>query len=181
MFERYTESSRRVIFFARFIALSADSAVIDTNHLLDGLLIELRRGYDDLCLRQLLHTDAVRLDNVVKRRDVKTRDLPLTDDLKKVLAYTGREADGLQKYWINPEHLVLGILCEENSSAAIKLREVGLQLETCRRCVKDIKDSRPRRRQPFLSLIVSPKSTFGIALQIAFLLGIILAMFLLRN
>ena len=181
MFERYTESSRRVIFFARFIALSADSTVIYTNHLLDGLLIELRRNYDDFGLRELLHTYAVRLDKTTKRHDFKTRDLPLTDDLKKVLAYTGHEANVLQEYLINPEHLVLGILSEESSPAAIKLREVGLEVETCRRHMKDIKDSRPRRRQPFFSLIVSPKSTFGVALQVAFLLGIILAMFLLRN
>ena len=180
MFERYSEPSRRVIFFARNLALSADSALIDVNHLLGGLLIELRRSGDVFSLRRLLPEETAQKDRV-RVRYVKTHNLPLTDELKKVLAYTAREADALGEYWIDPEHLVLGILCEENSLAAIKLREVGLELETCRRRVIDTKDSRLRRRESILSRILFPKSAFGIALQIALVVGVILAMFLLRK
>jgi len=40
MFERYTESARRVIFFARYEASSLGSTTIETEHLLLGLLRE---------------------------------------------------------------------------------------------------------------------------------------------
>jgi ATP-dependent Clp protease ATP-binding subunit ClpA len=40
MFERYSEKERRVIFFARYEAHNYDSNVIDTEHLLLGLLRE---------------------------------------------------------------------------------------------------------------------------------------------
>lgn len=40
MFERYTEKARRVIFFARYEASQYGSPVIDTEHLLLGLLRE---------------------------------------------------------------------------------------------------------------------------------------------
>jgi ATP-dependent Clp protease ATP-binding subunit ClpC len=40
MFERYTEKARRVIFFGRYEASQYGSPVIDTEHLLLGLLRE---------------------------------------------------------------------------------------------------------------------------------------------
>jgi ATP-dependent Clp protease ATP-binding subunit ClpA len=177
MFERYSEPARRVIFFAR---QCADLTVINTDHLLHGLLIELRGRDDVFQLRRLLPEEATRQDRVRKMR-VKRQHLPLTDDLKWVLAYSAREADQLGEPWVDPEHLVLGILGKEDCSAAIKLREAGLELETCRRRVVDTKDSRSRRRESILWRVVSPKSALGIALQIALVLGIILVMFLLRN
>jgi len=38
MFERYTEKARRVIFFARYEASQFGSPVIDTEHILLGLV-----------------------------------------------------------------------------------------------------------------------------------------------
>lgn len=38
MFERYTEPSRRAIFYSRYMALQAGSQAIETEHLLLGLL-----------------------------------------------------------------------------------------------------------------------------------------------
>ena len=42
MFERYTEKARRAIFFARYEASQFGSPVIETEHLLLGLLREDR-------------------------------------------------------------------------------------------------------------------------------------------
>ena len=39
----------------------------------------------------------------------------LADDAKKALARTGWEADAMNDYWIDTEHLLLGILGEENA------------------------------------------------------------------
>ena len=45
MFERYTEKARRTIFFARYEASQFGSPVIDTEHLLLGLLREDKSLY----------------------------------------------------------------------------------------------------------------------------------------
>ena len=42
MFERYTEQARRVLFFARYEASQLGSMSIETEHLLLGLIRELR-------------------------------------------------------------------------------------------------------------------------------------------
>jgi ATP-dependent Clp protease ATP-binding subunit ClpA len=50
MFERYTESARRVIFFARYEASNYGSHIIQTEHLLLGLLREdygLKKWFPD--------------------------------------------------------------------------------------------------------------------------------------
>jgi len=52
MFERYTEAARRVIFFARYEASQYGSAVIDTEHLLLGLVREDRDLLDHFIPRK---------------------------------------------------------------------------------------------------------------------------------
>jgi hypothetical protein len=50
MFERYTESARRVVFFARFEASNYGSRYIETEHLLLGLLgkiVRWRSGFQE--------------------------------------------------------------------------------------------------------------------------------------
>ncbi|MGO9824570.1 MAG: Clp protease N-terminal domain-containing protein [Terriglobales bacterium] len=71
--------------------------------------------------------------------------LPLSIDCKRVIAYTADEANQLKDYWIDTEHLVLGILREEDCAAAKRLREIGLQIEPSRQLVADNIGSRPFR------------------------------------
>ena len=56
----------------------------------------------------------------------------LGGDGKRILAYTAREANRLRDYWIETEHLVLGILRERENAAAVKLGVAGLDLERSR-------------------------------------------------
>jgi hypothetical protein len=42
----------------------------------------------------------------------------LTDDAKRILARTAWEADAARDYWIDTEHLLLGILGEKTCLAA---------------------------------------------------------------
>ena len=59
-------------------------------------------------------------------------DLPLSHESKRVLAYSAEEAEKLKPRHIGPEHLLLGLLREENSLAASLLRERGLSIERVR-------------------------------------------------
>jgi ATP-dependent Clp protease ATP-binding subunit ClpA len=67
----------------------------------------------------------------------------LTDDMKRILARTAREADSLRDYWIDTEHLLLGILAEPNCLAGQYLAKAGLNLKCARRTVVENMSSRP--------------------------------------
>jgi ATP-dependent Clp protease ATP-binding subunit ClpC len=135
MFERYTEKSRRVIFFARYEASQFGSPYIETEHLLLGLLRE------DKALTQRFFpgqhvAEEIRkqIDHAtVKREKVSTSvDLPLSNEGKRVLAYTAEETERLGQKLIGTEHLLLGLLREEKSFAAELLHERGLRLSAVR-------------------------------------------------
>lgn len=178
MFERYTDQSKLVIFFARNAAVKGESQRIDSGHLLLGLLAEKRtRANRIFHLRDLLPEETSR-QRLLKKQPVVEGTLPLSLECKRVLAYTADETKLLQDDWVDTEHLVLGILREEDCAAAKRLREIGLQLEPSRQLVLDNRGSRPSRRDSLWWSILRP-TPVGIAVQIALLLGIILGMVLL--
>ena len=133
MFERYTEKARRVIFFARYEASQFGSPVIDTEHLLLGILRDHAR------IRRMLPAGAAeairaQIDARIEIREkVSTSlDLPLSNASKRVLAYGAEEAERLNHRHIGSEHLFLGLLREENSLAAKLLEPFGVKLEQFR-------------------------------------------------
>jgi Clp amino terminal domain, pathogenicity island component/Putative restriction endonuclease len=135
MFERYTEKARRVIFFARYEASEFGSSSIETEHLLLGLLREDKA----LTNRFLPAIDSVesirqRVRAVTPARPkISTSvDLPLSQESQRVLAYAAEETERLSHKHLGTEHLLLGLLREENCLAATLLREHGLAIETVR-------------------------------------------------
>ena len=135
MFERYTEKARRVIFFARYEASQFGSPYIETEHLLLGLLRE-DKALTNRFLRSHVALESIRKQiegHTVIREKVSTSvDLPLSNESKRVLAYAGEEADRLTNKHIGTEHLLLGLLREENCFAAQIVMERGLRLSQIR-------------------------------------------------
>ena len=131
MFERYTEKARRVIFFARYEASQYGSRYIKTEHLLLGLLREDKA----LSLRFLPSGAGEKIRGAIdahvpKRKMIPTHvDLPLAEDSKRVLTAAANEADDLGHEYIGTEHLLLGLLGEEQSFATDVLRKYGPPLE----------------------------------------------------
>ncbi|MCU1254776.1 MAG: clpC [Candidatus Angelobacter sp.] len=135
MFEKYTEKARRVIFFARYEASQFGSPYIETEHLLLGLLRE-DKALTNRFLRGNDQVEAIRKqieDHTIMREKVSTSvDLPLSNEGKRVLGYAAEEAARLLHQHIGTEHLLLGLLREENSFAAQLLKERGVQLSRIR-------------------------------------------------
>ena len=135
MFERYTEKARRVIFFARYEASQLGSPFIETEHVLLGLLRE-DKALTNRFLRSHASVEAIRKQIEARPRGgekVSTSvDLPLSNESKRVLAYAAEEAEKLSNSHIGTEHLLLGLLREENCFAAEILRERGLRLSSIR-------------------------------------------------
>src|ERR1700692_3154674 len=135
MFERYTEKARRVIFFARYEASQFGSPCIETEHLLLGLLRE-DKALANRFLRSSASVESIRKQieaHTTLREKVSTSvDLPLSHECKRVLAYGAEEAERLNHQHIGTEHLLLGLLREEECFAAQLLREQGLTLDSVR-------------------------------------------------
>ncbi len=137
MFERYTEKARRVIFFARYEALQYGSQVISPEHILLGLMREDKTiSARFFPFRNSLTVEAVRREVeeriVLRDRMPQSAELHLAPDTKRILAFAAEESRKLQNRHIGPEHLLLGIIREENSIAAEILFQYGLRLQDAR-------------------------------------------------
>ena len=137
MFERYTERSRRVIFFARYEALQYGSPMISPEHILLGLMREDKTiSSRFLPFRNSLSVDAVRREVeeriVLRDRIPQSAELHLAPETKKILFYANEESRHLKNRHIGPEHLLLGIVREERSIAAEILLQYGLRIQDIR-------------------------------------------------
>jgi hypothetical protein len=135
MFERYTEKARRVIFFARYEASQFGSPYIETEHLLLGLLRETNTLISKLEANGTSAEDI--RENVASRTTLGEKiptsvDLPLSNASKRVLAYAAEEAERLDHSHIGSEHLILGLLREEDGLAGQLLTDAGLNLQSLR-------------------------------------------------
>ncbi len=135
MFERYTETARRVIFFARYEASQLGSPHIETEHLLLALLRE-----DKALIGRFLggrtSVESIRkqIEAQATPREIISSgvDLPLSEESRRALNYAAEEAERLGHGQIGTEHLLLGLLREENCLAAEILHKRGLHLTSLR-------------------------------------------------
>ncbi len=136
MFERYTEKARRVIFFARYEASQVGALQIEAEHILLGLIREDKTISNRFFHRAQASVEAIRKDVegriVLRPRHPQTIDLPLSLEAKRVLAFAAEESERLGNRHIGTEHLLLGLLREENTLAAEILYERGIRLTDIR-------------------------------------------------
>jgi ATP-dependent Clp protease ATP-binding subunit ClpC len=138
MFERYTESARRSLFFARYEASQLGSIAIEPEHLLLGLI------RDDSAVEALLKVDLDRLRSHVrgqvpsKEKFATSVEIPFDPPTKRVLQYAAEEADALKHPHIGSEHLLLGLLREERSGAGAALAAQGVRLGDLRQAVAQL-------------------------------------------
>ena len=140
MFDRYTEKAKRVIFFARYEASHYGSPYIETEHLLLGLLRE-DPALTKRVLPRISSIDAIRREidkYTVHQEEIPTsRDLPLSNESKRAMAYAAEEAERLESKPIGTEHLLLGLLREKRTLAAHLLNSQGLVLDRARVIVRE--------------------------------------------
>ena len=137
MFERYTEQARRVIFFARYEASAFGSEYIEAEHILLGLVRE-----DKLLRNRLQHQgrDQIRKsveEHTPQREKISTSvDLPISDEVKRALAYANQESLEFNHKVIDTGHLILGLLHIENCYAAALLQQNGIDYRSYREVVR---------------------------------------------
>jgi ATP-dependent Clp protease ATP-binding subunit ClpC len=132
VFEKFSDSARRVLFYARYEASQTGSPHIGTEHLLLGLLKETEDVVREIFARCKVSIPELQaeVEAQIQRGDkVSTSDeLPLHESCKKALHFALDEAKKLLHGHVSAEHLLLGLLRHKDSTAGAILHEHGMQL-----------------------------------------------------
>ena len=132
MFERYTESARRTLFFARGAAIELGSALIEPDHVLLAAMRELRAAENQLAFVIDQHGRLSEKMATMKWDAALTvGEIPFGPATKKVLICAMHEADDLHQAHIGPEHLLLGVLRGDEAMAE-QMKRDGVTLERIR-------------------------------------------------
>jgi ATP-dependent Clp protease ATP-binding subunit ClpC len=122
MFERFTSKARRSIVLAQEEARILDHNYIGTEHILLGLIHE-SQGIAPHVLSQFgltLEDTRAKVVAIVGtgKHPQEGKHIPFTPRAKKVLELSLREALSMHHNYIGTEHILLGLLREENGVAA---------------------------------------------------------------
>ncbi len=135
MFERFTERARQVVVLAQDEARTLKHNYIGTEHILLGLL----REEEGLAARVLDSLDITveevraQVARIVGQGDeVTTGQIPFTPRAKKVLELALREALSLGHNYIGTEHILLGLVRENEGVAARILLDFDADAEKIR-------------------------------------------------
>jgi ATP-dependent Clp protease ATP-binding subunit ClpC len=136
MFERFTEPARQVVVLAQEEARILKHNYIGTEHILLGLLRE-EEGLAGRVLESLDITVERTRPQVVRtvgsgEEDVTADQLPFTPRSKKVLELAAREALNLGHNHIGTEHILLGLVRENEGVAARILLDFDADSEKVR-------------------------------------------------
>ncbi len=142
MFDRFTERARKVMSLARQEAQRFNHDYIGTEHILLGLVQE-GSGVAARVLKRLdveLRKIRIEVEKIVKNGTnmVTMGQLPFTPRAKKVLELALEEAQHLSHNYIGTEHLLLGLIRENEGIAAQVLMNLGSKLEDVREEVLEL-------------------------------------------
>ena len=135
MFERFTERARQVVVLAQEEARTLKHNYIGTEHILLGLLRE-EEGLAARVLESLditverVRAQVVRI--VGSGEEVTSGQIPFTPRAKKVLELALREALSLGHNYIGTEHILLGLVRENEGVAARILLDFDADSEKIR-------------------------------------------------
>src|SRR5437764_1372231 len=136
MYERFTDRARKVMQLANQEAQRFNHEYIGTEHILLGLVKE-GSGVAANVLKNLevdLRKIRLEVEKLVQSGPemVTMGKLPQTPRAKKVIEYSMEEARTLNHNYVGTEHILLGLLREEEGVAAQVLMNLGLKLEEVR-------------------------------------------------
>ena len=144
-----TPRAQQALALSRRSAIELGSTYVGTEHLLLGLIalgqgvavnVLLKMGIDFSNVRSMI---AKRLEQSTKKNKqpttptetnekTKGENIIHTPRLKKVIALAGKEARELHHSYVGTEHLLLGLLRDQDGMAAKILNELDVDLERCR-------------------------------------------------
>ena len=144
--ERFTQRARRVLSLAQEQAERLQHHQIGTEHLLLGLMRE-EGGVAGRVLRDL-GLDLRRVEELVRRLSTagdrgRSSQLDLSPGTKKVLELAVDEARRMGHHYIGTEHLLLGLVRQQEGIALDVLRRLGVSPEEVRRQTSKVLQESP--------------------------------------
>jgi len=147
---RFTERARQIINYAHEEAVKLNHSQVGTEHLLLGLVREGLRDGQGIAAKALQDI-GVRLDSLeteVKKMIKKPRVLPdntrrqllFTRAANQVLQFSMEEAQRIKCDHVGTEHILLGLIREENGIAARVLASFDVTLEKLRGILKPVEE-----------------------------------------
>ena len=136
MYERFTDRARKVMQLANQEAQRFNHEYIGTEHMLLGLVKE-GTGVAANVLKNLevdLRKIRLEVEKLVQSGPemITMGKLPQTPRAKKVIEFSMEEARNLNHNFVGTEHILLGLLREQEGVAAQVLMNLGLKLEEVR-------------------------------------------------
>ncbi|MEO0082799.1 MAG: ATP-dependent Clp protease ATP-binding subunit [candidate division WOR-3 bacterium] len=136
MQERFTERVRKILNLARQEAIRLHNDYIGTEHILLSLVKE-GEGVAAMVLTDLgINLDDLRraIENAVSygSKTLVLGDIPLNQQARNALNWAVDEARRMNHTYIGTEHILLGILREEESIGCQILQSLGIELEIVR-------------------------------------------------
>lgn len=134
-----TPRANQAITLAKKEALKLKHNYVGTEHLLLGI-VNLGQGVAVNVLRKM----GINLENLsaeveknigIGDSNATMQTLELSEGVKKSLSFAAQEATKLGHNYIGTEHLLLGILCDENSAAQQVLKSMGVDIKICKNLI----------------------------------------------
>lgn len=134
-----TPRAQQALALSKRVALEMNSNHVGTEHLLIGIITLgqgvavnalLRLGVDFVAVRAEVEKESQKNKN----KDQKPNgEITHTPRLKKVIALAGKEAKELSHSYVGTEHLLLGLLRDNEGIAYRILKNLDIDLESCRK------------------------------------------------
>jgi ATP-dependent Clp protease ATP-binding subunit ClpC len=151
MFERFTDKGRKIIILAREEAERHQNDYLGTEHLVLALLRETDGAALNILKKMGLSAEQIRFEierNLPSGGSTMTfGEIPFTPRVKKVIEQAMEEARLLGHSHIGSEHLLLGLLREDEGIGGKILRNLGGNLQTARQLtLSHARKSSPKER-----------------------------------
>ncbi|MET7282822.1 Clp protease N-terminal domain-containing protein [Kribbella sp. NPDC005582] len=164
MYERFTETARKVVVLAQEEARQLDHSYIGTEHVLLGLIGTAEGGASKLLSGASAPTVRELVIEIVGRGQ-RSPDgfVPFTPRAKSILEEANNEARRLGCDHIDTEHLLLGLLKDTEGVAAQVLSRLGIDLDEVRGLAEQRLDRRQRSRTAVEAMVAGDPdwTTYG--------------------
>jgi ATP-dependent Clp protease ATP-binding subunit ClpC len=141
MFERFSETARRTLYFARHETTELGGMAIEANTCSSACFARTKDRHPIYSPPRTFLTPMrgprSRHTGGVRPQVPTSEELPFSDETERILQYATEEADRLGHEYIGTGHLLLGVLREDGSFAAGMLGSHGMTIEDLRQHIVD--------------------------------------------
>ena len=151
MFENLSNRARQVLAHARQEADKLAQPVIDTEHLLLGLLMEKTGIAATIFTKRNISISSIvmkiRRSSDMSEIFVVKGNLNYGHLVTKVLEYAAEEAKGMDREIIDTEHILIGLVRETEGKASVILSRMGFDVESLRRDIRSMYKKSPSEKE----------------------------------